>query len=194
MDMTLSPKQLRAVRLYVAGLTRNDVAERVAVSISTLKRWEAQDEFVAEVEAWQQRLGEALHEGLVEAERKALGVLMEAMDAEDLVHIGEGNVVAKPNWAIRVKVAQDFLNRRGQRGKPVEKSEQHVTELKGDLGELLTAALRDPGVRAAMTDVPALSFITPGPDGRDANVIDAEFELADSEGAGGISSAGADDS
>lgn len=167
--MSLSPKKLRAARLLAAGMSRNDVAERLTVHVQTLRDWENKDEaFRQEIEDTANRMCDQIESALMEGELKAAFVISEALDARDK----EGNV----DWATRVKAAFSLLDRQGRRGRAVERVESKSIEYKGDINELLLAALRDPGMREFL-EATVPKELLPPPVPHVKEIEEAEYEV-----------------
>jgi hypothetical protein len=69
------------------------------------------------------------------------------LEGERAAAIALTALVSSDNEEMRFKAAVRLLDMRGQRGKPVDKTENKTLALKGDVNKLLEAALRDPSVR-----------------------------------------------
>ena len=181
--MGLSPKKLRAARLLAAGMTRNDVAERLNVHVQTLRDWEHKDEdFRLEIEETANRMADQIESALMEGELKAAFVIDEALEARDK----EGQI----DWSTRVKAALSLLDRQGRRGKAVERIESKSIEYKGDLNELLLAALRDPGMREFIeATVPQELLPSPVPL-KKKDIEDGEYEVIEGDPEGDRGSLG----
>ena len=167
--MGLPPKKLRAARLIAVGMTRNDVAGRLSIDISTLRRWHTDDEeFRAEIEDCANRMADQIEAALLEGERKAALVIDEAMEAI--------NPEGDPDWNVRLKAAMSLLDRQGRRGKAVDKVESKTMELTGDVNELLRNALRDPGMRPYLADLGVAGYLPPSEAKVVESIEDAVYE------------------
>ena len=155
-------------------MTRNDVAERLNVHVQTLRDWEHKDEdFRLEIEETANRMADQIESALMEGELKAAFVIDEALEARDK----EGQI----DWPTRVKAALSLLDRQGRRGKAVERIESKSIEYKGDLNELLLAALRDPGMREFIeATVPQELLPSPVPLKKE-DIEDGEYEVIEGD-------------
>lgn len=120
----------------------------VGISRQTLHNWLTQEAFKAEVEKFMEANIGLLEEILLEGERTAAITLVD--------------LLSSPDDELKFKAATRLLDMRGQRGKPVDKSEVKSLELKGDLNEALRHALRDPSVRKYLNDISVPPLLSAG--------------------------------
>lgn len=143
-----SARQRAVIRHLAAGLTPLEVADLVrGVTPAKIKRWFRSRAFKDAVR------GAATHEGAIEdflsygeevAVLTAIEVMSNAVD-------GKG----RPDYKTRLEAAIELLNRKGQRGMPVQSTETKQLVVHGDMNKALDQALRDPGVKAWLDTQPA---------------------------------------
>lgn len=137
----LSPVQKLAIKHLASGWSDRRVAEELKLTISQVKKWRQFDgEFQKELDVAAVKHSDLVEAMLIEGERKAAEMLIEALRAETR---------GLPNWTVRLNAALSLLDRAGQRGRAVEKQQiaQVVARAQPDVEDALRKALRDPGVR-----------------------------------------------
>lgn len=123
-------------------------ARRVGTTEKAVRDLLTDPEFVLLVEKVADDHTTVMAELLQNSEAMAVQTMMELLDSE--------------SDDVRLKAAQDLLNRSGKRGPVISKVETKNLEFKGDLNEALLAAIADPGVRAlfgiqAPTELPIIA-------------------------------------
>lgn len=164
----------RAAALKVAGATDAETAKACGVSTATIRTWRQNERYIAFMEGFVEATAKAVETMLEVGEKKASAVMVEALDAET----SEG----RPDWNIRLQAARRLLDMQGQRGRPTEKQEinQTTREIRGDMTEALTTALRDPGVQRWIAESGILKQLPPPsvpPESQEEDIQDAEYEV-----------------
>lgn len=165
----MSKQQERAAKYLALEVPISQVAKFVGVSRQTVHAWLGIPEFQALVQQFTENNLALLEDILLEGERAAAIALTELVNSED--------------EEMRFKAAVRLLDMRGQRGKPVDKTESKTLALKGDVNKLLEAALRDPSVRGylkgltvpplveASSSEPPQVEVTPGEQEADFEIV-----------------------
>lgn len=175
--MGLTPIQHVAVRYLAGGWPIPKVAEELKLPATIIKKWMKDHHVFREAYASQVVAHTEMVETiLLEGERQAAHTLVEALGAQ--------NRDGKPNWQARVTAATTLLDRAGQRGKAVEKSQvaqvtAHVDGNSPGVEAALAKALRDPGVRMWLKESGAVvGLIGSAPQEAEIISIDDGFDEA----------------
>lgn len=145
----LTTVQVACVRQLALGKKAKEIRRQFQVSSKMWGEWVRDPNFLAAVEAKIGRLESLVEAGLKEAELDAVATLHQALGAEVPVKQQGGRIKYLPDWSNRIRAAISLLDRRGERGKPVERVQQanfnfNTPEIRNEL----VTALADPGVRA----------------------------------------------
>lgn len=125
-------------RAYVAGTTEAKIAEKFGVEQPTVSRILATQESLDYMKA----LEAPVEAKLVELERLAVAV------KEEILRLAFKPDATPKELELASDAATDMLNRRGQRGTPVTKSEAKTLAVSSvDLDGLLARVQADPGTR-----------------------------------------------
>ena len=133
-DVGLTDKQLMAVDLVLYGMSDKEVAERIGKSRQTVNRWRLHDmEFCALLTKRRKEIREHHRDNLNNLVSKALGVVNEAMDVEDI--------------GTRLQAAQTVLRMSGLRtlmqNEPVPTKDEILREF---IGKMIANAARKQGL------------------------------------------------
>lgn len=153
----ITPRMRVAASLLAFGIGTKSVCRILHLMTAELKAWRQNPTFMALVHDTEDRHEQTVVEALLMGEMKAAARLMSLVDSS------EEEVALKASLAL--------LDRMGQRGKPVDKTEATQFVLQGDPQEMLNRALRDPGVRARMKDILAPALL-PLPQPIEAEVVE----------------------
>jgi hypothetical protein len=156
-SFNLAPKQLRAAIHLASGLSERETATECGVPIAAVKRWLKLPQFSQAVETATMRRLARVEDVLLEGEREAVDTLVAALTAMTTAKSGK-KVVMVPDWPTRRAAADSLLNRRGERGKPVERVQQANFNINSpEIRNQLAQALADPAVRAFLDQDPVLA-------------------------------------
>ena len=133
-DVGLTDKQLMAVDLVLYGMSDKEVAERIGKSRQTVNRWRLHDmEFCALLIKRRKEIRERHRDNLSNLVSKALGVVSEALDVE--------------NINIRLQAAQTVLRMSGLRiliqNEPVPTKDEILREF---IDKMIANAARKQGL------------------------------------------------
>ena len=130
----------RIARLAALGLTAAEISRELHITPALANRALQYSDVQQRVKALQDDADAIIKEALTDGELVAAEVLYDLMKN------------AK-NEKVKLEAAIQFLDRTGSRGQPVERIQQHTTNLTGDAAQVaLVNALRDPGVQAWLRD------------------------------------------
>jgi hypothetical protein len=150
------PAQVHAAVYLASGLSAGETARRCGLSRSTVTRWLQNPRFALAVrEATQTHVGR-IQALLLEGEIRASQTLIAALDAMTPTKSGS-KVVMVPDWPSRIRAADSLLDRRSERGKPIERVQsENVNWNPGEMRSELASALHDPAVQKLLRDDPQL--------------------------------------
>ena len=143
-----TPKQRIVAQLLAAGFSQGEVQRCVRVAPRTIRDWKANAPgFAAYVEHLAANQSVALASLLAQGEELAVVTALEVMQHAETDK-------GKPDYRLRLSAAVEFLNRRGERGMPVARQQIQSTIISGDVEDAIKTALRDPGVKAWLSNNP----------------------------------------
>lgn len=155
LSTSLSALQMVCARRLADGEKAADVRKAYGVPPTTWKKWLVNPKFIAAVESRIVRADEITLQGLAEGELKGMATLVSALEAEKPVKHKDGKIRMHPDWDARVRAAISLLDRRGERGKPVERRVQGNVDMTSDsVRNELVGALADPTVQKFLRDNP----------------------------------------
>jgi hypothetical protein len=157
-DYGLTSIQVVCARELSKGRKATDVRKQYMIEASMWKQWIKDPMFTNAVSRRLHRLDQLVEDNLKDGEAQASATLIAALGAETPVRHKDGKVRMHPNWEVRVRSAISLLDRRGERGKPVERVQAatqnwNITEVRSELSQ----ALADPAVRAFLAADPAFA-------------------------------------
>ena len=151
----LMPVQHAAALHLAAGLTNTEVAKRCGVGRATIAKWRLDRRFLRAVEeATRVHLGQ-LHVLLVEGEVRAVQTMIAGLAATMPAKSGSKLVMVE-NWDARLRAAESLANRRGERGKPMERVQAQTFSYTSEIRSELSSALHDPAVQKMLRESPDL--------------------------------------
>jgi hypothetical protein len=151
----LMPVQHAAALHMAAGLTNTEVAKRCGVGRRTVAQWRQDRRFLRAVEEATQAHLSHLHALLVEGEVRAVQTLIAGLAATMPAKSGSKLVMVE-DWNARLRAAESLANRRGERGKPVERVQAANLNFTPEVRSELSQALRDPVVQQMLDADPDL--------------------------------------
>lgn len=144
----LSAIQVVAARELAQGKSGLQVRRSYGISRATWATWEVNPHFLNEIKARLEKADQVVEEALKEGESKAAATLILALAATTPLKLKSGKYHFRPDWETRVKAAMSLLDRRGERGKPVDRALQATGHFNpATVAKELGAALSDPVVR-----------------------------------------------
>ena len=156
-SFNLAPKQLRAAIHLASGLPERETATECGVSIAAVRRWLKLPQFTEALETATTRRLSRIEDLLLAGEHEAVETLTAALSAMTTAKSGK-KVVMVPDWPTRRAAADCLLNRRGERGRPVEKIQQANFNINSpEIRNELAQALADPAVRAFLDQDPGFA-------------------------------------
>jgi hypothetical protein len=149
------PVQHAAALHLAAGLTNTEAAKRCGVGRATIAKWRQDRRFLRAVEeATRVHLGQ-LHALLVEGEVRAVQTMIAGLAATMPAKSGSKLVMVE-NWDVRLRAAESLANRRGERGKPMERVQAANFNFTAEARSELASALHDPAVQKMLKENPDL--------------------------------------
>lgn len=157
-DYGLTSIQVVCARELSKGRKATDVRKQYMIEASMWTSWVKDPAFIAAISTRLHRLDQLVEDNLKDGEAQASATLIAALGAETPVKHKDGKIRMHPNWEVRVRSAISLLDRRGERGKPVERVQAatqnwNVTEVRSELSQ----ALADPAVRAFLAADPVFA-------------------------------------
>lgn len=147
----LTSLQVTVAREVAKGRKVEDIRRQFGISQGEWSAWARDPRFVKAIEDRTERMDQLVEEALAEGEAQAAHTLVLALRAQKPLAAFGGKAKNAPrfhpDWEVRLKAAMTLLDRRGQRGTPVERSQQATFNYSGDVAKQLIAALADPAVR-----------------------------------------------
>lgn len=171
-----SALQRAVIRQLAAGFSPAEIARLLRVSSRQIRAWLADPAFAAEVERTVASHDAAMQDLLIYGEEVAVTTaLMVMQDAVD----GRGKI----DYKTRLQAALEFLNRKGQRGAPVQSQEVKQLTLTGNMNDALSQALRDPGVRDWLDKEPDVlkALVSGEPSAAQPHEVPSPVELPSSD-------------
>lgn len=151
----LSSLQIVCARECAAGKSAGYLRKHYGISKGVWDGWEANPDFIAEIQHRLHRADQIVEDTLKEGEGKAAATLILALGATTPLKLKSGKFHFRPDWETRVKAATSLLDRRGERGKPVDRALQATGHFNpATVAKELGAALSDPAVRAFIDQDP----------------------------------------
>ncbi len=171
--MALTPIQHLAVKYLAAGWSVPKTAAELKLPPGSVRKWHNEPLFLEALRAATVEHAELIEAMLLVGEREAAKTMIDALSAQ--TKNGE------PAWQIRVTAAMNLLDRKGNRGKAIDRQQVASvnTEIKatGDVEGALRNALRDPGVRAWLKETNGLATYLTGAETEDAVIIPEPDDL-----------------
>ena len=156
-SLCLAPKQLRAAIHLASNLSERETATECGVPIAAVRRWLKLPQFTEALETATMRRLSRIEDLLLAGEREAVETLTAALSAMTTAKSGK-KVVMVPDWPTRRAAADSLLNRRGERGRPVERIQQANFNINSpEIRNELAQALADPAVRAFLDQDPVFA-------------------------------------
>lgn len=153
----LAPMQLRAAIHLASGLNERETAAQCGAPLAHVKRWTKLPSFQQALEMATARRLARMEDLLLAGEREAVETLTAALTAMTTAKSGK-KVIYVPDWPTRRAAADSLLNRRGERGKPVDRIQQATMNFNSpEVRNELTQAMADRGVRVFLEKDPALA-------------------------------------
>ena len=154
----LTSVQMVCVRELAKGRKSKEVRRQFGISAAMWAEWNRDRMFIQALENTILRHDQIVEEALKEGELQASATLIQALAAEVPIKQKGGRIKYLPDWSNRVRAAISLLDRRGERGKPVERVQQanfnfNTQEVRNEI----TQALADPGVRQFLMQDPTLA-------------------------------------
>ncbi len=156
MSTGLNSLQMVCAREIAKGRDARAVKKQYAVNARMWAKWMADPRFAAAIESHIYRADQIVLEVLADGEAQAAQALVEALSAVTPIRHKDGKIRLYPDHDVRVRAAISLLDRRGERGKPVERRMQGNVDLTSPaVQNELIGALADPTVRAFLDKHPA---------------------------------------
>lgn len=150
--------QLVVARELAKGRDARTVRRQFGITTGAWATWFKDPAFLDQVQRKVERFDALVEETLAEGEIEAASTLVQALAATSPIKRKDGSILQFPNWDVRVRAAVSLLDRRGERGKPVERQLGATLNIKsGDIAKQLAGALADPAVQQFLQHDPALA-------------------------------------
>jgi hypothetical protein len=149
------PVQWGAITYLASGLSAGETAKRCGVSRNTVAKWLQDPRFVRAVQEGTKSYVGRIQALLLEGEVRASQTLIAALDAMMPAKSGS-KVTMVPDWPSRIRAADSLLDRRSERGKPVERVQAANFNFTPEVRSELSRALHDPAVQQMLDGDPDL--------------------------------------
>lgn len=132
-----------------------DIKRQFNISDQMWRSWQKNRRFLEYNTSLLQQRESVVIEILKDAELQAAAVLAGALNADSPMRHKDGKIRLYPNWEVRTRAAISVLDRKGERGKPIERvassNVNHNVPAQGEVAQ----ALNDPAVKAFLAGNPA---------------------------------------